>query len=448
MVSLSAFALTVAISASAPRFQVATFRVDVTVPLGHACMGGGIAPAKEIVDPLFVRGVALLGPEKPLVFVAVDWCEIRNDAYDHWRDALAEAAGTSRERVLLASVHQHDAPVIDYEAQRVLDAAGCEKSLCDVAFAKDCVARVAEALRDALKSTTPVTHYGIGMAKVEGICSNRRVVLPDGTVTYGRGSATADPALRAQPEGVIDPFLKTLSFWNGDTPVAAISAYSTHPMSYYGKGGVSADFPGMARARRQAEMPGVFQVYFTGCSGDTTAGKFNDGSRENRPVLADKLYQGMVKAWAATERYPLEHVTLRCVELRLVPKESGGYAEEDAKKTVADAGAKTFQRNLAAMDLSWRKRVAEGRPIDVPVVDFGKAKFLILPGESFVQYQVLAQGMSPDATVVTAGFGECAPGYIPTAQASVEGYNQESWCWVEPGAEPLIAEALRQALGQ
>lgn len=426
---------------SAP-YQLATFREDVTIPLGHACMGGGVSPATEVVDPLYAHGVVLLGAEKPLVFATVDWCEIRNDAYDHWRTALAEAAGTTPERVLLASVHQHDAPVVDYEAQRLLDAVGLEKSLCDVAFARHCVDRVVAAMKEALKTPQPVTHYGIGIGKVEGVTSNRRIVLPDGTVSYGRGSATKDPALQALPEGIIDPYLKTLSFWDGDTPLAALSAYSTHPMSYYGKGGVSADFVGMARARRQAELPEVFQMYFTGCSGDTTAGKFNDGDPANRPVLADKMYQGMVKAWENTQRYPLEQATLRVAPLNLVPKSFGGYSEADARATLADASVKTFTRNLAAMALSYRKRVDAGQPIDVPVVDFGKAKFLILPGESFVQYQITAQGMSPDAPVVTAGFGECAPGYIPTAIASAEGYNDESWCWVEPGAEPLITDAL------
>lgn len=436
----------VALAVLTAPYQLAVFREDVTIPLGHACMGGGISPATEIVDPLYAHGVVLLGPDKPVIFVAVDWCEIRNDAYDHWRSALAEVAGTDPERVLLANVHQHDAPVVDYEAQRLLDEVGLEKSLCDVAFARQCVDRVVAAMQEALKTPRPVTHYGIGMAKVEGVTSNRRVVLPDGTVSYGRGSATADPALRALPEGIIDPYLKTLSFWDGDTPLAALSAYSTHPMSYYGKGGVSADFVGMARARRQAEMPGVFQVYFTGCSGDTTAGKFNDGNPANRPVLADKVYQGMVNAWNNTQRFPLERIALRVAPLNLLPKSFGGYAEEDAKATLADTSAKTFTRNLAAMALSYRKRAAAGRPIDVPVVDFGEAKFLVLPGESFVQYQITAQGMSPDAPVVTAGFGECAPGYIPTAIASAEGYNDESWCWVEPGAEPRITEALFNAL--
>src|SRR5688572_363602 len=77
---------------AAEEFRVATFVADVTIPLGHACMGGGIESAKEIVTPLLAKGVVLLGAaEGPIVWCAVDWCEIRNAAYDDWRDTLAAA---------------------------------------------------------------------------------------------------------------------------------------------------------------------------------------------------------------------------------------------------------------------------------------------------------------------------------------------------------------------
>ncbi|NLN92530.1 MAG: hypothetical protein GX130_04365 [Candidatus Hydrogenedens sp.] len=439
---ISSLLLLSSVMLTAGPWQIATFETEITIPIGHACMGGGVLPAEEIVDPLYALGVVLLGPEAPIVWVTVDWCEVRNDAYDHWRQALAEAAGTTPERVLHTSVHQHDAPVVDYGAQDLLDAVGLPGAICDNAFARECVEKTAAALKEALKSPKTVTHYGIGQAKVRQVTSNRRVVQDDGTVTYSRGSATVNPALSEKNEGIIDPWLKTLSFWDGDTALAALSAYSVHPMSYYGKGGVSADFVGLARAKRQAEEPGIFQMYFTGCSGDTTAGKFNTGAAENRPVLAERMYEGMKAAWENTRRYPLEKVIFRNAPLYLEPKNSDGYSEEEALATLANEDAKIFHRNLAAMALSWRKRVAEGRAIDVPAVDFGQARFVILPGESFVGYQILAQGMSPQAPVVVAGFGECAPGYIPTATSSAEGYNKDTWCWVEPGAEPLITDAL------
>ena len=96
----------------------------MTPRLGHPLLGSHFGPAGSIDDPLLARGLALTGGEKPLVLVAVDWCEIRNDAYDRWRTVLAAAAGTDPDRVSLTSVHQHDAPLADLTAQKLLAASG------------------------------------------------------------------------------------------------------------------------------------------------------------------------------------------------------------------------------------------------------------------------------------------------------------------------------------
>src|SRR5205823_13414019 len=134
-------------------------------------------------------------------------------------------------------------------------------------------------------TTRPITHLGIGQAKVEKVASNRRYVGPDGKPRFNRMSATRDADIRAAADGAIDPWLKTLSFWDGDQPVLALSCYATHPMSYYGNGGVSADFVGLARKRRQADDERIVQIYTSGCSGNVTAGKYHDGAPANRAVL-------------------------------------------------------------------------------------------------------------------------------------------------------------------
>jgi hypothetical protein len=428
-------------------FRVATFEVDVTAPIGHALMGGGIAPANEVVDSLFAKGIVLLGPDAPIVWVAVDWCEIRNDAYDAWRDALAEAAGTTRERVLLAAVHQHDTPIADFTAQRLLDDVGLEESLCDVAFVRACIARSAEALRAAIVHAQTVTHYGVGAAEVREIASNRRVVSTDGIAGFPRNSSTPDPAMHAAPVGLIDPMLRTLSFWNGDKPVAAMSNYAVHPMSYYGKGGVSFDFVGMAREQMEESLLGATYLYFSGCSGDVVAGKYNDGSAARRAELAGKLHDAMRKAWGATARFPLQNALFRAEKVELPLRETAGFTEADERAILADASAKTFNRNLAAMGLSWRAAREAGRSVHLYAVDFGEAVFVQMPAESFVEYQLIAQRLRPKAQVLVAGYGESAPGYIPSASAVGEHFiENHEWCWVGPDAPAVMHDALTRLL--
>src|SRR5262249_35366705 len=168
------------------------FAAEVTPPLGHPCMGGGIAPAAEIEDPLYAHGLVLLDDGKPIVLCGIDWCEIRNDAYDRWRTILAEAASSEPDRVLVACLHQHDAPIADLDAERILKKHKAAGSICMLDFHEKAVQRVAKAVRDSLKSPRRVTHLGIGQAKVEKVASNRRYLGDDGKPRFGRTSATRD----------------------------------------------------------------------------------------------------------------------------------------------------------------------------------------------------------------------------------------------------------------
>jgi hypothetical protein len=428
-----------------PRLALSTFLTEITPPVGHPCMGGGIAPVKEVLDPLFAHGFILHGTGKPVAFVALDWCEVRNGAYELFRTAVAKAVGTDPGRVMPCCLHQHDAPIADLEAQQLLERHKATGAICDLAFLDKTVARVAADARDSVTVTRPVTHIGTGEAKVEKVASNRRYTDADGRARYNRMSATRDPKIRDADEGTIDPLLKTLSFWDGDDPLLALSAYATHPMSFYGKGSVSADFVGLARKRRQADTPKVFQMYASGCSGNVTAGKYNDGDPTNRPVLADRVHAAMAAAWKATKTVPVKDAAFRSVPLALEPRTSAGFSEEELTKRLKD-DPKPFGQCLAALGLSWKKRCDAGKPIDLPVLDFGSAVLTVLPAESYVEFQLAAQKLRPDSFVVVAGYGECGPGYIPVERAWKENDgNLADWCWVNPGSEKRMTDALGEA---
>lgn len=427
------------------QLRLATFSADVTVPLGHGMMGGAWL-SKNIDDPLEAHGLVLLGGEAPVVLVAVDWCEIRNDAYARWQTVLAEAADTQPDHVLVTAVHQHDAPVADLAAEGLLRSRRLAGTICDPVFHERAVQSVAKALRESLQSARPFTHVGMGQAKVEQLASNRRYLTPDGAVHFDRTSSTRHRAAIEADAGLIDPWLKTLSFWDGDAPLVAVSFYAVHPMSYYGQGEVSADFPGLARRKRQAELPGVKQIYCSGCSGNVTAGKYNDGTRPNRAVLADRLHSAMVAAWQNTRRQAVDRFDFCVTPLRLEPRSSAGFSVTELEAQLTPS-TKPFQQCLAAMGLSWRQRVDAGRAIQIPALDFGIAQLLLLPGESYVEYQLAAQRLRPDSFVCVAGFGDGATGYVPTEKHFAEkDTNLGDWCWVAPGCEARLFEAIRTVL--
>src|SRR5260370_36947651 len=91
--------------------RVGVFRVDVSPPLGSPV---AYAPARKIEDPLSARGVVLLGAGQPIVLCAVDSIGIGNEGYEQWREGLAQAAGTTPNRVAVHPLHQNDTPRHDF----------------------------------------------------------------------------------------------------------------------------------------------------------------------------------------------------------------------------------------------------------------------------------------------------------------------------------------------
>jgi len=113
--------------------RVGVFGVDASPPIGSPV---AYVPARTIEDPLSARGVVLLAAGRPIVLCAVDWIGIANGGHDAWREALAEAAGTSPDRVAVHAVHQHDGPRCDFTAEELLAAHGLGGKHFDAPFAR------------------------------------------------------------------------------------------------------------------------------------------------------------------------------------------------------------------------------------------------------------------------------------------------------------------------
>ncbi len=298
----------------------------------------------------------------------------------------------------------------------------------------------------ALKSAQPVTHYGWGEADVKEIASNRRILGPDGRVRAERFTATKDPALRAEPEGTIDPQVSLLSFWNGDRPLAVLGYYACHPQSYYRTGVPSPDFPGIARFIRGQAVPEALHVHFNGAGGNIGAGKYNDGAKENRMTLALRLADGMKRAWEATERHPLAANQLgwQTVPVRL-PVAS--HLEE--AKLVAAIKTQPARGPIAEPDqLAWLKRAETGRAIELACLRVDTVRVLHMPGELFVEYQLAAKAMRRDLHVAMAAYGEYGPDYIGTAAAYGQGGYETSpkASNVDARAEPILMAAMKRLL--
>jgi len=423
--------------------RLATFDVDATPPIGSMMAYDPVTNHRDL--GLRARGIVLLGAGEPIVLCAVDWIGIANGGHDAFRNELAKAAGTSPQRVAAHALHQHDAPDCDFSAEQILKDAGLDTYQFDGRFQRDVLSRLVGALRESLPHAQPITHLGLGEARVGKVASNRRILGADQKVRVTRWTATKDPEVRAEPEGVIDPMLALVSLWNGEKPVAVLSYYATHPQSYYRTGVPNPDFPGLARFLRQLAVPEALHVHFNGAGGNIGAGKYNDGSPTNRLVLAERLADGMRRAWETTKRQPLSarDVSWTVESVTLPPAKHLSVEKLEAQLA---AGEKEFN----ASRLAWWRRCRDGHKIDVTCLGLGPARILHLPGELFVEYQLAAKAARPDLLVAMAAYGDYAPWYIGTAMAYEQGgyETSPSASNVAPEVEGVLMTAINKLLGK
>lgn len=430
---------------TATGLRLATFDVDATPPVGSHMAYDPVTNSWDL--SLRARGVVLLGAGQPIVLCAVDWIGIGNEGHDAFRRVLAGAAGTTPTRVAVHTLHQHDAPDCDFSAERILRAAGLDPLCYSGEFPREVLGRLDRAVQQALDRAQPVTHVGLGEAPVHQVASNRRILGPDGKVRETRFTTCKDPALRAEPEGTIDPNVSLVSFWNGEQPLAVLSYYAVHPQSYYRTGIPNPDFPGVARFLRQLAVPAALHIHFNGAGGNLGAGKYNDGARENRGLLAERLADGMRRAWETTRREPLDAdaVAWTVEPVALPPSPHLDEAKLVAQLTGKDAA---FFLSGGAPRLAWLRRCRAGHQIDISCLRLGRARILHLPGELFVEYQLAAKATRPDCFVAMAAYGDYGPGYIGTTVAYSEGGYETSPTAsnVAPEVEGVLLGAVRKLL--
>jgi hypothetical protein len=441
-----AFTLIHSVAHSVELVRVATFDVDATPPLGFAMAYDQVKRLDELT--LRCRGIVILGSDQPIVLCAVDWIGIANEGHEAFRMKLAEAAGTVPGRVAVHALHQHDAPGCDFTAEKIIRELGVVGySRFDGTFHRQVMQRAADAIRAAIPVAQTATHFGFGEAIVKEVASNRRVAVgPDGKVGSMRGSSCKVPELIALPEGLIDPTVSLLGFWNEGLPIALLTSYACHPQSYYRLGIPSPDFPGIARFMRGQDVNMAMHVHFNGAGGNIAAGKYNDGTQSNRMVLASRLANGMREAF--------DHVSKRSLSATDI-----GWSSEAVRLPVAkhldeaDLIAKLKAANPKgyisfADQLAWLERDRAGHKIDITCLRVGDVRMLHLPGELFVEYQLAAKSMRKDLHVMMAAYGDYGPGYIGTAASYPEGGYETgpTASSVAPEVEPVLMQSMRRLL--
>ena len=416
--------------AAPPTLKVAAFRADATPALGEPNIW--VQPVTSVLDPLFAKGILLDDGRLRYVVAAIDWCGIGGATHLMLRQRIAAAAGTSPDLVALQSVHQHAAPYVDGDAYALLAAHNFNALRMSDAYLEQLASNLHRAVREATTKLEPFDHIGTARTRVLEVGSARRI-LKDGKILVRYSSTAKAPELAAMPEGDIDPDLRTITLARGSRPLVRLHYYASHPQTFCCDGRVSSDFVGDARERieRDQQIP---QIYFNGCGGDVTVGKYNQGQPAQRAALAGRLYAAMKAAPANTRLEPLNTIDWRSADLRLpVRKDLPDLARSaDGQPVYHDAITVAFAQRT--------------RPLPASALLLGDVVILHLPGEPLLEFQRFAQSTGAPKFVAVAGYGDISPGYLCPDIAFQQGGYEPSASNAAPGTEARVKEIIRQLI--
>ena len=361
-----AVALPNAFCADNQPLRIATFDVDASPPVGSP-LAYGIT--ERVESPLCCRGVVLLGDQDPVVLCAVDWIGISGDGNRLFREALAQAAGTTPQHVAVHCIHQHDAPEFDHSAELLLAQYGLSGKMYDVPWARGVIERAAEAVRQALdgRSGSRILAWGAAQWKKSprtGAFSDRmaRSNTPAGLQPRTRSFSSNRKVSLTRMSARSASWMASVPWPSSPTMQLirrAITLRAANP-----------DFPGMARSQRQEALQAL-HVHFNGAGGNITAGKYNDGSPANRPVLAERLAAGMARAWESQAKFPVTAADLGWQAVPVVLPLAAHLKPEELAARLADGAAPVGERVAAAKALAFVGRCQQGVPIDITCLRLG-----------------------------------------------------------------------------
>jgi len=343
----------------------------------------------KVHQDLYARALVLSDGQTRVAVLTVDCGGLGWNHTQQIRHGIERVTGIPVENVTINSSHSHNAPLEVREGVKYADW-----------LAKTCVA-----LADKANRGLEPAAVGYGRMPIQ-IGFNRRLVQDDGSVT-----------MAINPAGPVAAWTDIIAVNTTDRPgrVAVFFTYAAHPVITQFTDVISSDYPGSAIARLKGmlggggrpEAGGVY-MFGQGCGANINAFPLRGGPAACDAVGA-KLANALLRATLQGVRPGPIRAESLTVTLPYQKPPSLAELEQAVKDNPDD--------ERLAKRLKLVKDDKLPKTLDYPMTAMAIGPDLVilsLPYETFVEYQLFADEVSPFAHTVTLGYCLTGP-YVATA---------------------------------
>ena len=402
-------------------------------------------------DRLEAAALYLRHGDQKILFIANDLIFVDKALVREVRHRIGAHTGLPPHAIAITATHTHSGPVT---VDCISNGADPVVPKADPMYLELIASRLVEAGCAAIRSAVPA-EAGMVAADAHGIGTNRH-----------------DPAGPADPEV---PVLLVRSR-SQRRPLACMIAYAMHTTVLHEDSTlISGDFPHFTRQYlrdRGFVPPGCPILYHNGASGNqsprhvTKANTFAEARR-----LGEMLGAAIAAVWQGIAFDNAPAIRVRCahVELcaRVMPSmdaaqtrayEALQYFENLRRNQASRTAVRTAECDWfgaeetvalarAATDGRLEKAAADCAPAEIQVIELGPWKFVLWPGEFFVEYALEVKAASPRTFVITLANGELQ-GYIVTPEAVNRGVYEAGNALFSADNGRRVVEATLALLGK
>lgn len=394
-----------------------------------------------INDPLLASAIYLKNNGEALMMIAVDILYLDSDAVCEIRKRIAAETDILAENILISCTHTHSGPA-------TIQTLCPEKTNIDIEYWDFVVKQIVKSGIKAVGETESAK-LAITSVDVSGVGCNRH-----------------------DPEGPRDPEVAIIAVKDAETEkISAVSLiYSMHPTVMHEDSKlVSSDFPGYTREYLKKEFGEEITImYHTGPEGNQSpryhvnGQTFAEAERlgnilgkavaEKIKELSDKDFSdNHVLAVSGTRFIPKrrsfpsireakQNLEFRVNEFERLKAENAGHGPVRTAECSIFGAEKTLQLAKLAENGCLDSIYAAHPDAEIQVIRIGKAYFVGLPGEIFVEYSLDLKNQSPEKTFVIGLANGELQGYVVTEDA--DGYEADNSTLSPETGEIMVNTAL------
>lgn len=409
---------------------------SITPPLGISMGGYGFRDhgAEAVADDLMLKIMAVEVGGRRGAVVTADLVWLRREPVDALKAALAARYGLDPDLVLVTCSHTHSGP------QTAPDSPGIGKA--EAGYMRWLQAEMVEVTGRALEDLEPVALFtGKGTGNL-GV--NRRKMVDGRTVAL------------PNPDGPRDDEVPVVSVRRPDGSLKAVlfqyACHTTFLQTYQ----ISADFPGAAMRRVEAEA-GAPCLFLQGCCGDVRPnvtgpeGRFRSATVAETHAAGAALGDEVLRVVREGGKPVTPLLDGRTMELGLLYERVP--SREELREALSDG--QPVRRDWAAYLLDRVERLAPAAPFRIQRLDLGRELVLVgMEGEICVGYGFEVKRLAAGRFAIPIGYANGCMAYIPTADLFPEGGYEVDGSYMyfgmaspfQPAIDPHIRGALARLL--